>query len=79
MLLGAIGFFTIASFSVTVVLGQAYLPNHLGLASGVTLGLAIGLGGRVRHRARRHRRPVGTDGGAVDRRGARRYPRSCLR
>jgi MFS transporter, FSR family, fosmidomycin resistance protein len=45
VLVGAVGFFTIASFSVTVVLGQAYLPNHLGLASGVTLGLAIGLGG----------------------------------
>jgi FSR family fosmidomycin resistance protein-like MFS transporter len=45
VLVGAIGFFTIASFSVTIVLGQAYLPNHLGLASGVTLGLAIGLGG----------------------------------
>jgi FSR family fosmidomycin resistance protein-like MFS transporter len=45
VLLGAIGFFTIASFSITVILGQAYLPNHLGLASGVTLGLAIGLGG----------------------------------
>jgi FSR family fosmidomycin resistance protein-like MFS transporter len=45
VLVGAIGFFTIASFSVTVILGQAYLPNHVGLASGVTLGLAIGLGG----------------------------------
>jgi FSR family fosmidomycin resistance protein-like MFS transporter len=45
VLVGVIGFFTIASFSVTVVLGQAYLPHHLGLASGVTLGLAIGLGG----------------------------------
>jgi FSR family fosmidomycin resistance protein-like MFS transporter len=45
VLVGAIGFFTIASFSVTVVLGQAYLPGHVGLASGVTLGLAIGLGG----------------------------------
>ena len=45
VLLAAIGFFTIASFSVTVVLGQAYLPSQLGLASGVTLGLAIGLGG----------------------------------
>jgi MFS transporter, FSR family, fosmidomycin resistance protein len=44
-LVGATGFFTIASFSVTVILGQAYLPHHLGLASGVTLGLAIGLGG----------------------------------
>jgi FSR family fosmidomycin resistance protein-like MFS transporter len=27
------------------VLGQAYLPSRVGLASGVTLGLAIGLGG----------------------------------
>jgi FSR family fosmidomycin resistance protein-like MFS transporter len=44
-LVGGIGFFTIASFSVTVVLGQAYLPSRVGLASGVTLGLAIGLGG----------------------------------
>jgi FSR family fosmidomycin resistance protein-like MFS transporter len=44
-LVGVIGFFTIASFSVTVVLGQAYLPSHVGLASGVTLGLAIGIGG----------------------------------
>jgi FSR family fosmidomycin resistance protein-like MFS transporter len=45
VLLGLIGFVTIASFSITVLLGQAYLPRHLGLASGVTLGLAIGLGG----------------------------------
>ena len=33
------------SFSVTVVMGQEYLPRRLGLASGVTLGAAIGLGG----------------------------------
>jgi FSR family fosmidomycin resistance protein-like MFS transporter len=33
------------SFSVTVVMGQEYLPGRLGLASGVTLGAAIGLGG----------------------------------
>jgi FSR family fosmidomycin resistance protein-like MFS transporter len=45
VLLGGIGFVTIASFAVTIILGQTYLPNHLGLASGVTLGLAIGLGG----------------------------------
>ncbi len=44
-LLGLIGFVTIASFSVTIVLGQAYLPSRVGLASGVTIGLAIGLGG----------------------------------
>ncbi|HEX5622733.1 MAG TPA: MFS transporter [Solirubrobacteraceae bacterium] len=45
ILLGAIGFFTIASFSITILMGQAYLPSRYGLASGVTLGLAIGLGG----------------------------------
>jgi MFS transporter, FSR family, fosmidomycin resistance protein len=31
--------------SVLVVLGQEYLPNRLGLASGVTLGLAVSVGG----------------------------------
>jgi MFS transporter, FSR family, fosmidomycin resistance protein len=45
LLLAAIGFVTIANFSITVVLGQEYLPSRLGLASGVTLGLAIGVGG----------------------------------
>jgi FSR family fosmidomycin resistance protein-like MFS transporter len=45
VLLAAIGFVTIMSFSVTVVMGQEYLPRRLGLASGVTLGAAIGLGG----------------------------------
>jgi MFS transporter, FSR family, fosmidomycin resistance protein len=27
------------------VMGQEYLPNRLGIASGVTLGLSIGIGG----------------------------------
>jgi len=31
--------------SVLVVLGQEYLPNRVGLASGVTLGLAVSVGG----------------------------------
>ena len=31
--------------SPSVALGQKYLPNHVGLASGVTLGLAISVGG----------------------------------
>jgi MFS transporter, FSR family, fosmidomycin resistance protein len=35
----------IATFSITVVMSQEYLPNRLGLASGVSLGLAIGVGG----------------------------------
>jgi MFS transporter, FSR family, fosmidomycin resistance protein len=45
LLLAAIGFVAIANFSITVVLAQTYLPSRLGLASGVTLGLAIGVGG----------------------------------
>jgi FSR family fosmidomycin resistance protein-like MFS transporter len=45
VLLAAIGFVTIMSFSVTVVMGQEYLPHRLGIASGVTLGFAIGVGG----------------------------------
>ncbi|WP_354699824.1 MFS transporter [Paraconexibacter sp. AEG42_29] len=43
--LGLVGLIAIATFSISVVMGQAYLPNHLGVASGVTLGLAIGVGG----------------------------------
>jgi FSR family fosmidomycin resistance protein-like MFS transporter len=43
--LAFIGAATIATFSVTVVMGQEYLPNRLGIASGVTLGLSIGIGG----------------------------------
>jgi FSR family fosmidomycin resistance protein-like MFS transporter len=45
VLLALIGFFTIGNFSITVVLGQEFLPNRIGIASGVTLGAAIGLGG----------------------------------
>ncbi len=33
--------------SVLVVLGQEYLPNRVGIASGVTLGLAVSVGGMV--------------------------------
>lgn len=32
-------------FSVFVVLGQDYLPNRIGTASGVTVGLAVSIGG----------------------------------
>jgi FSR family fosmidomycin resistance protein-like MFS transporter len=39
------GFAFVASQSAFVVLGQEYLPNRMGLASGVTLGLAVSLGG----------------------------------
>jgi FSR family fosmidomycin resistance protein-like MFS transporter len=33
--------------SVQVVLGQEYLPNRVGVASGVTLGLSVSVGGMV--------------------------------
>ena len=40
-----IGAATVASYSITVVLGQEYLPGRVGVASGFTVGLAIGMGG----------------------------------
>lgn len=46
-LLALIGFFTVGNFSTTVVLGQRFLPSRIGIASGVTLGAAIGVGGVV--------------------------------
>jgi len=45
LLLGALGFVLISTFSVSVVLAQAYLPRRLGMASGLIVGFAIGTGG----------------------------------
>jgi len=45
--MAVIGFFMVGTFSITVVLGQDFLPNRIGVASGVTLGAAIGFGGFV--------------------------------
>jgi FSR family fosmidomycin resistance protein-like MFS transporter len=39
------GAVTIATFAVTIVMGQEFLPGRLGVSSGVTIGLSIGLGG----------------------------------
>lgn len=44
-LISLLGFVAISSFSVTIVMGQEYLPSRIGLASGFTLGAAIGFGG----------------------------------
>jgi MFS transporter, FSR family, fosmidomycin resistance protein len=44
-LLGPLAVFIFLPTSVLVVLGQEYLPNRVGLASGVTLGLAVSVGG----------------------------------
>jgi FSR family fosmidomycin resistance protein-like MFS transporter len=40
-----VGFVLAMSQTAFIVLGQEFLPNHIGTASGVTLGLAISLGG----------------------------------
>lgn len=45
LLLGAVGFVLVSTFSVSVVLAQAYLPRYLGMASGLIVGFAIGTGG----------------------------------
>jgi FSR family fosmidomycin resistance protein-like MFS transporter len=45
VLLALIGATTVGTFSVTVVMGQEYLPGRIGLAAGITMGLSIGLGG----------------------------------
>lgn len=36
-----------APFSPMIALGQKYLPNHVGLASGITMGLGVTMGGVV--------------------------------
>jgi FSR family fosmidomycin resistance protein-like MFS transporter len=41
----AAGAATIATFAVTIVMGQEFLPGRLGVSAGVTIGLSIGLGG----------------------------------
>lgn len=45
ILIGFAGAATVATFSVTVVMAHQYLPGRIGVASGVALGLSIGLGG----------------------------------
>jgi len=41
----ALGIVLFAPFAVQVTLGQDFLPNRIGVASGVTLGLAVSAGG----------------------------------
>ncbi len=45
VILAPLGFTLFAPYSVMVVLGQEYLPNRVGTASGVTIGLAGTIGG----------------------------------
>jgi len=43
--LGLFGAVLVSSFTVAVVLGQAYLPRNAGMASGLIVGFALGAGG----------------------------------
>jgi FSR family fosmidomycin resistance protein-like MFS transporter len=45
IVLAALGFVMVSTFTVSVVLGQAYLPRNPGMASGLIVGFAIGAGG----------------------------------
>jgi FSR family fosmidomycin resistance protein-like MFS transporter len=44
-LLVTVGILLFITYSPTIVLGQSYLPSRVGLSSGVTLGLAVAVGG----------------------------------
>jgi FSR family fosmidomycin resistance protein-like MFS transporter len=40
-----IGICMATTYSPLIILGQQYLPNHIGLSSGVTLGVSVSIGG----------------------------------
>jgi FSR family fosmidomycin resistance protein-like MFS transporter len=40
-----VGVCVVGTFGVTMVLSQLYLPRHIGVASGLSVGLAMGIGG----------------------------------
>jgi FSR family fosmidomycin resistance protein-like MFS transporter len=43
--LAGVGAAVIGSFGITMVMSQEYLPRHIGMASGLSIGFSIGLGG----------------------------------
>jgi MFS transporter, FSR family, fosmidomycin resistance protein len=43
--LALVGACVVGTFGVTMVMGQEYLPSHIGTASGLVIGLSVGLGG----------------------------------
>jgi MFS transporter, FSR family, fosmidomycin resistance protein len=43
--LALVGACVVGTFGVTMVMGQEYMPNHVGTASGLVIGLSVGLGG----------------------------------
>ena len=50
-----VGLCVVGTFGITMVLSQLYLPRHVGMASGLSVGLAMGLGGVAAVGARRPR------------------------
>lgn len=53
------GLILIFSFSVSMVMGQSFMPNHVGMASGLILGLSFGMGGIGTATLRAVCRPLG--------------------
>ncbi len=45
LLCAIIGFVLIASFATTILMAQELMPGYVGMASGLTIGFSIGLGG----------------------------------
>jgi FSR family fosmidomycin resistance protein-like MFS transporter len=45
LLVAVTGAVLIASFATTIVLAQEMMPGYVGMASGLTIGFSIGLGG----------------------------------
>ena len=43
--LALIGACVVGTFGVTMVMGQEYMPRHIGTASGLVIGLSVGIGG----------------------------------
>ncbi len=43
--LALVGACVVGTFGVTMVMSQEYLPRHIGMASGLSIGMSIGLGG----------------------------------
>ena len=43
--LALVGVCVVGTFGVTMVMGQEYMPRHIGTASGLVIGLSVGLGG----------------------------------
>jgi FSR family fosmidomycin resistance protein-like MFS transporter len=45
ILLIPLGFTLFLCFSTVITLGQAFIPNHIGFASGITMGMGVSVGG----------------------------------